>query len=131
SEDTVVSEETIIPDLSPEIEHSLTKSKSLTKLKESKIRYSASLSAISLSQDDTSKQMSKNVSDISDITSNSGVCQKSKTHKSLKDKVINEFLEDVHKKKISNKIRQRKHEEKFQDPNLSLVSHKKKGTDKL
>ncbi|CAG8509315.1 9791_t:CDS:2 [Acaulospora morrowiae] len=131
SEDAIASEETIIPDPSPEIEHSPTKSESLTELEESEIRCSESPSATSLPQDDTSKQMSENASDISDIASNSGVCHKLKTRKSLKDKVIDEFLEDVHKKKISDEIRQRKHEEKLRDQDLSSVSHKKKGTDKL
>ncbi|CAG8762616.1 12465_t:CDS:2, partial [Racocetra fulgida] len=89
SEGTNVPEEMIIPD---EIEHSSAKSESLTELEESEIQCSASPSATSLPQDDISKQMSENISDISDIASNSGVCQKSKTCKSLEDKVIDKFL---------------------------------------
>ncbi|CAG8784620.1 1487_t:CDS:2, partial [Acaulospora morrowiae] len=76
NEGTNVPEETIIPD---EIEHSPAKSESLTELEESEIQCSASPSVTSLPQDDISKQMSENTSDISDIASNSGVCQKSKT----------------------------------------------------
>ncbi|CAG8778153.1 11500_t:CDS:2, partial [Acaulospora morrowiae] len=63
SEDTNMHEETIIPDPSPEIEHSAIKSE---------IRCSASPSTTSLPQDDTSKQMSENASDISGIAPNSG-----------------------------------------------------------
>ncbi|CAG8639609.1 3761_t:CDS:2 [Funneliformis mosseae] len=44
-----------------------------TKSEESEIQYSASPSANSLLEDDTSKQMPEDTSDISDITSNSGV----------------------------------------------------------
>ncbi|CAG8659623.1 12832_t:CDS:2 [Funneliformis mosseae] len=63
----IASEETIIPDLSPKIEYNQTKSE------ESEIQYSASPSANSLLEDDTSKQMLEDTSDKSDITSNSNV----------------------------------------------------------
>ncbi|CAG8690123.1 9593_t:CDS:1, partial [Acaulospora colombiana] len=62
----IASEETIIPDPSPEIEHSRTKSEEL------EIQCSASPSATSLLEDDTSKQMPEDASDIYDITSNTG-----------------------------------------------------------
>ncbi|CAG8476676.1 2224_t:CDS:10, partial [Paraglomus occultum] len=69
---------------------STTKSESLTELEESEIRCSALPPATSLPQDDTSKQMSEDASDISDIASNT---------KSLEDKAIDEFLDGVHKKR--------------------------------
>ncbi|CAG8694671.1 13165_t:CDS:2, partial [Funneliformis mosseae] len=59
--------ETIIPDSSPEIEHSQTKSE------ESEIQYFTSPSANSLLEDDTSKQILEDTSDISDIISNSEI----------------------------------------------------------
>ncbi|CAG8609756.1 6930_t:CDS:2 [Diversispora eburnea] len=50
-------------------------------------------------EDDTSKQMSKNASNISDTTSNFSICQKSKTHKSLEDEKIDKFLDSKYKEK--------------------------------
>ena len=59
--------------------------------------------------DNTPKQIiSQNentlVSDISDIASNSGICQKSKTHKSLEDEEIDEFLDTKRKERVSEEI---------------------------
>ncbi|RHZ81310.1 hypothetical protein Glove_122g26 [Diversispora epigaea] len=118
----IASEETILPDPSPEIEHSPTKSESLTELEESEIRCSASPSATSLPQDDTSKQMSKNASDISDAASNSGVCQKSKTRKSLEDEEIDEFLDSKCKERVSKEIIQAIKEKKLRDQDLSSIN---------
>ncbi|CAG8607503.1 5646_t:CDS:2, partial [Acaulospora morrowiae] len=112
---TIASEETIIPGPSPEIEHSPTKSEP---------------SATSFPQDDTSKQTSENASD---IASNS---------KSLEDKVINEFLDESYKKRVSDDIRQRKHEKKLQcgspsqeapstSQNTASTSHKRKNEQRL
>ncbi|CAG8639149.1 10967_t:CDS:2, partial [Diversispora eburnea] len=58
------------------------------------IRCSVSPSETSLPQDDTSKQMSKNASD---TDSNSGVCQKSKTRKSLEGE---EIIQAIKEKKL-------------------------------
>ncbi|CAG8502301.1 11293_t:CDS:10, partial [Acaulospora colombiana] len=45
--------------------------------------------------------MPEHASDISDITSNSGICQKSKTCKSLEDKMMDEILDKAQKKRMS------------------------------
>src|SRR4051794_38614989 len=68
--------------------------------------------------------MPEDTSDISDITSNSSVCQKSKTCKSLEDKMMDEILDEAHKKRVSDSIRQRKREEKLQyrSPNQEALS---------
>ncbi|CAJ0892182.1 12852_t:CDS:2, partial [Entrophospora sp. SA101] len=74
--------------------------------------------------DNTPKQIiSQNentpVSDISDIASNSGVCQKSKTHKSLEDEEIDEFLDTKRKERVSEEIIQIIKEKKLRDQEVS------------
>ncbi|CAG8626353.1 178_t:CDS:2, partial [Diversispora eburnea] len=71
---------------------------------------------------DTSKQMSENASDISDTTSNSGVCQKSKTRKSLEDEEIDEFLNLKCKERKSEEIIQAIKEKKLWDQDLSSIN---------
>jgi hypothetical protein len=54
-------------------------------------------------------------SNISDSTFNSNVCKPIRTEtKSLEDKETDDFLDEVHKKKVSDEIRQRNKEKKIQ-----------------
>ncbi|CAG8582876.1 7503_t:CDS:2 [Ambispora gerdemannii] len=75
--------------------------------------------------------------DVSDNAPNFDVYQDTKTQPEAKSpedsriedanasKVIDKFLDEVHKKRVSDSIRQRKHEEKLQDQNsdISSVNH--------
>lgn len=54
-------------------------------------------------------------SNTSDSTFNSNVCKPICTEiKSLEDKGMDDFLDEVHKKRVSNEIRQRNKEKKIQ-----------------
>ncbi|CAG8571624.1 17705_t:CDS:2, partial [Acaulospora morrowiae] len=72
--------------------------------------------------------------DVSSNASNFDVYQDTKTQPEAKSpedsqsedanasKVIDEFLDEVHKKRVGDSIRQRKHEEKLQDQNPDISS---------
>ncbi|CAG8537253.1 14846_t:CDS:2 [Cetraspora pellucida] len=107
---------------------------------------STSINTCKINSDDISEQIvsqcdDTSISDISDNTSNSDIYQESKAQfstslihmepKLLEEKKEDEFLDSIYKEKVSKEIIQKIRKKKLQDQDLSLVSHKKKGTDKL